>query len=77
MKLGELDPHLWAKRPKSQTALNLLMAGAKEGDARLADILAGHLRDGVCDEKGKLLFRWAEGAWVSMDDDIDRYRHAA
>lgn len=77
MKLCEHDPHLWAKHPKSQTALNLLIAGAKEGDARLADILAGHLRDGVCDENGKLLFRWADGAMVSIEDELDRYRHAA
>ena len=77
MKLVDLDPLLWATRPKSQTALTLLAEGAKEGDARLADILAGHVRDGICDGNGKLLYRWAEGAWVSMAGERNRYRHAA
>ena len=77
MKLVDLDQLLWAKRPRSQIALNLLSEGAKEGDERLAEILAGHVRDGICDEKGKLLFRWADGAWVSMAQERDRYRHAA
>lgn len=35
---GELDPLLWAKKPKSQQAIDLLSAGAKELDARLVEI---------------------------------------
>ncbi len=63
----DLDPLLWAQRPKSQTALDLLMAGAKEGDTRLAEILAGHLRDGVCNEAGKLLQRWNGNSWAKPE----------
>lgn len=53
-----LDPLRWAKLPRSQAALDLLSAWAKSGDDVPAEILAGHLRDGVCDDKGKLLVRW-------------------
>ncbi len=72
---GDLDPLLWAKRPKSQCALDLLMTGAKEGDSRLVEILAGHVRDGVCNESGKLLQRWDGQSWRRADDI--EYRRAA
>ena len=62
---GGLDPLLWAKKPRSQTAINLLSDGAKAGDKRLADILAGHVRDGVCDANGTLLRVWSNGQWVA------------
>jgi hypothetical protein len=71
---GEADPLKWAKLPKSQTALDLLTAGAKEGDSRLAEILAGHVRDGVCSESGKLLQRWDGLAWRQAD--ANEYRRA-
>lgn len=70
-----LDPLKWAKRPKSQCALDLLMTGAKEGDSRLSEILAGHVRDGVCSESGKLLQRWDGLSW-RLADEIE-YRRAA
>lgn len=78
MKIDEeLDPLLWAKKPKSQTALNLLRTGANEGDARLVEILSAHVRDGVCDESGKLLQRWDGLRWVSLDAGLERERYAA
>jgi len=72
---GEADALKWAKRVRSQTALDLLTAGAKEGDSRLAEILAGHVRDGVCSESGKLLQRWDGKSWRRADDI--EYRRAA
>ncbi len=72
---GEADALKWAKRVRSQTALDLLTAGAKEGDSRLAEILAGHVRDGVCSESGKLLQRLDGQSWRRADDI--EYRRAA
>jgi hypothetical protein len=61
-----LDPLLWAKRPKSQSAMDLLIRGVKQGgDPRLAEIYSGHLSDGVCDESGNLLRRWDGLRWTS------------
>lgn len=76
--LDELDPLplLWAKRPKSQQAIDLLTVGAKEGDARLAAVHAEHLRSGVCTEEGKLLMRWDGLRLVRVSDD-EGYRDAA
>lgn len=75
MKLDELDQLLWANRPKSQQALDLLTKGAKEGDERLAAILSKHVSDGVCNETGKLLVRWDGVTWIRLA--ADRYREAA
>lgn len=76
MKLEDsLDPLLWARWPKSQQAMDLLTAGAKAGDARLATIHAEHLRNGVCNEAGKLLLRWDGVSWLVLA--ADRYRDAA
>ncbi len=72
-----LDPLLWAKRPKSQQALDLLSVGAKEGDARMVEILAGHVRDGVCSDSGKMLMRWDGLRWISLEADLERMRYAA
>lgn len=70
-----IDPLDWAKRIRSQCALDLLTAGAKEGDSLLAAILAGHVRDGVCSESGQILQRWDGLAW--MPADKIGYGHAA
>jgi len=69
----DLDPLLWAKRPRSQCALSLLRTGAAEGSGELATILSSHVRDGVCDESGKLLMRWDGLRWVSLAADRERY----
>lgn len=66
MKLGELlDPLLWAKKPRAQAAMDLLISGAKEGDSRLAEIHANHLADGVCDDAGKLILRFDGVSFVT------------
>jgi hypothetical protein len=65
----------WAKRLRSQAALDLLAAGAKDGDSRLSEILAGHVRDGVCTEPGQLLQRWDGLAWMPVDKS--EHRNAA
>ncbi|HRF11312.1 MAG TPA: hypothetical protein PLR37_04125 [Candidatus Accumulibacter phosphatis] len=70
---GDLDPLGWAKRPRSQCALELLIQGAKDGDARLAEIHAKHLADGVCNDAGALLMRWDGLRWISMVHDRMRY----
>ncbi len=61
--VGDLDPLGWAKRPRSQSALDLLDAGAKGGDARLAEIHAKHLADGVCNGAGRITARWDGLRW--------------
>ena len=71
----DLDPLLWAKRPRSQCALSLLRTGAAEGSGELATILSSHVRDGVCDESGKLLMRWDGLRRVSLA--AERVRYAA
>lgn len=53
-----LDPLLWAKKPRSQTALDYVRRGAAEGNADLKSILEKLVSDGVCTDKGRLLLRW-------------------
>lgn len=64
---GDLDPLGWAKRPRSQCALELLMQGAKDGDAMLAEIHGQHLACGVCNAAGRLLVRWDGLGWAAED----------
>ncbi len=71
----DLDPLIWAKRPRSQTALDLVQKGVNEGDSRLIEIHAEHIRNGVCDNAGKLLRRWDGLRWQKIADE--RYRDAA
>lgn len=65
---GDLDPLLWAKRPRSQTALDFVRRGSA-GNTDLLDIIQKHVADGVCDENGKLLLRWDGVLWVSVSPD--------
>jgi hypothetical protein len=60
----DLDPIGWAKFPRSANALDHIIQASKAGDERFRDILAGHVRDGVCDDKGQLLLMWSDGQWV-------------
>ena len=61
----DLDPLLWAKRPRSQTALDFVRRGSA-GNTDLLEILQKHIADGVCDENGKLLMKWDGLRWVSV-----------
>ncbi len=67
----------WAEKPRSQNALDLVTAGANEGDARLVAIRAQLVVNGVCSESGKLLARWDGLRWVSLAADLERDRYAA
>lgn len=53
----DLDPLLWAKRPKSQAAADLIKSGVSS-DGRMAEIWQQHIADGICAEDGSLLHRW-------------------
>lgn len=62
---GSIDPVGWARRPRSQIALDFLRRGSERGDERLRQILADHKESRVCDETGlNLLERWNNGRWV-------------
>jgi hypothetical protein len=58
------DPMEWAKRPRSKTALNAVIDGAKR-DERLQEILEGLVAKKIATPEGKLLWRWKDGTWVS------------
>lgn len=61
----EYDPLLWAKRPKSQKAMDMVIDGSKRSTA-LAQIVADHVSKGVCTAAGKLLKRYkGQGKLVS------------
>ena len=67
-----LDPLLWAKRPQSQNAWDLIVTESKV-DPRFKAIIENHVADGVCDESGKLLMRWSGLRYVSLAADRERY----
>lgn len=56
-----LDPLLWAKRPQSQNAWDLIVAEAKV-DPRFAAIVDKHVADWVCDEALNLQYVWSFAA---------------
>lgn len=62
---GGLDPLLWAKKPRSQTALDFVRRGAA-GNTGLMEILQRNIADGICTDDGKLLRRWDGVQWVSV-----------
>ena len=62
---GGLDPLLWAKKPRSQTALDFMRMGAARNTA-LMEILQRNVADGICTDDGKLLRRWDGSQWVSV-----------
>lgn len=67
VKPKEFDGLMWAKRPKSQIAMNALY-DAKKNHRRLpalAAIFDQHVSNGVASESGKLLKRWDGIAWVA------------
>ena len=56
-----LDSLLWAKRPQSQNAWDLIVTEAKV-DPRFAAIVDQHVADGVCDESLNLQYVWSFAA---------------
>lgn len=66
VKPKEFDGLLWAKRPKSQVAMNAIF-DAKKNHRRfpaLAAIFDQLVADGVANDAGKLLKRWDGVSWV-------------
>jgi hypothetical protein len=62
--LTDYDPLTWARKPKSQKALDMVLDGAKRNMA-LAQIVVEHVANGICNEAGKLLKRYkGQGQWV-------------
>ena len=56
-----LDPLLWAKRPQSQNAWDIIVTEAKV-DPRFRAIVEKHVADGVCDEALNLQYVWSFAA---------------
>jgi len=56
-----LDPMLWAKRPRSQNAIDALFDGAKTS-AALAEIRDQHIAEGVCTAEGCVEYLWSQVA---------------
>ena len=66
VKSDSFDGLLWAKRPKSQKAMDMVADAKKEHRKfpALAAIFDQHVVDGVCNEVGKLIKRWDGVNWV-------------
>lgn len=62
----EFDGLLWAKRPKSQKAMDFIADGKKHASRfhALAEVFDQLVMDGIANESGKLLHRWDGVAWV-------------
>ena len=62
----EFDGLLWAKKPKSQKAMNMVADGKKNSSRfpALAKVFDQLVIDGVCSTEGKLIHRWDGLAWV-------------
>lgn len=56
-----LDPLLWAKRPQSQNAWDLIVREAK-ADPRFKEIVEKHVADGVCSADLQLEYVWSFAA---------------
>jgi len=56
-----LDPLLWARRPQSQQAWDLIVKEAKV-DPRFKEIVEKHIADGVCDADLRLKYVWSFAA---------------
>ena len=56
-----LDPLLWAKRPQSQNAWDLIVKESK-ADPRFREIVEKHIADGVCSADLQLEYVWSFAA---------------
>lgn len=65
-KTDDFDPLLWAKKPRSQKAMDAVISGASRSD-KLAAILVDLRTNGICNAAGKLLKRYkGQGEWVTV-----------
>ena len=53
-----LDPLLWAKRPQSQQAWDLIVKESKI-DPRFKEIVEKHVADGVCSDDLQIEYVWS------------------
>lgn len=64
-KADDFDSLLWAKKPKSQKAMDAVIDGAKRSD-KLRQVLDELIQNGVVSTDGKLLKRYkGQGQWVT------------
>ena len=56
-----LDPLLWARRPQSQQAWELIVKESK-ADPRFREIVEKHIADGVCSADLQLEYVWSFAA---------------
>jgi len=54
----------WAYNPRSQRAVDFLLAGAREGFPQLQKAADHLVKTGVIDDKGRALKLWLAGDWV-------------
>ena len=66
VKAPEFDGLLWAKRPRSQKAMDMVADGKRESRRfpALAAVFDQLVANGVANEAGKLLKRWDGAQWV-------------
>lgn len=58
------DPTRWYMKPGSQLAIDTIFAEANKGNALFAAVREQHIQNGVCTDKGRLLKRWENGAYI-------------
>ena len=61
-QMGNRDPLAWAKKPRSNIALQSVIALASKGDDRFKAILATLITDGITDGQ-RLLYAWNGKDW--------------
>lgn len=66
VKPKEFDGLAWAKKPKSQKAMDYIADGKKHANRfpALADVFDYLVKEGIANEAGKLLYRWDGMEWV-------------
>lgn len=64
----EFDGLLWAKKPKSQKAMDFIADGKKHANRfpALAEVFDYLVKEGIANELGKLLYRWDGVQWVKV-----------
>ena len=68
VKPKEFDGLLWAKKPKSQKAMDFIADGKKHANRfpALAEVFDYLVKEGIANELGKLLYRWDGVQWVKV-----------
>ena len=74
VKKPSYDGLLWAKKPKSQMAMNMVADGKKNSSRfpALAKVFDQLVIDGVCSTEGKLIHRWDQ---LSRSEQANQLRY--